>query len=400
MKILLVNSRYAPYSVGGADISTRKLAVELARQGQNVEILTCNDVDQDDCVDDILIHRRRFNNIDSWFNYTALNPIRKTIYKALDYYNPFNRNELKKLLLEIAPDIIHTNNINGISPVIWSTAKKLGIPIVHTCRDYFLLCHKTTLVKGNGKPCNKLHFLCKIYRCFYRKISKNVSTVTSPSKYTSSCFVKDGYFKTSNEVVIYNAIDFDINETNDILEKRKRKTKSKIRFIYLGALESHKGVDLLMDAFKQIENPNIELLLAGKGSLEETIVCCTHEDNRIQYLGFLKEKELNEYLEKSDVLICPSNWPEPFGRVILDAYKHAMPVIATKIGGIAEIVNSNTGIQITAGSAEAIRKAIEIMASLEQRAYIDLCTGARDFLCQFSVKHQAEQFVCEYQKLI
>ncbi|MCD7883006.1 MAG: hypothetical protein LUI87_04755, partial [Lachnospiraceae bacterium] len=90
MKVLMVNSRYAPYSVGGADISTRKLAIELRNQGVDVDVLTCNDEDIDDYIDDIHIWRRRLKNIDSWHNYEKLTGIRKITYKLLDYYNLFN----------------------------------------------------------------------------------------------------------------------------------------------------------------------------------------------------------------------------------------------------------------------------------------------------------------------
>ncbi|NGY75613.1 glycosyltransferase family 4 protein [Bacillus megaterium] len=61
----------------------------------------------------------------------------------------------------------------------------------------------------------------------------------------------------------------------------------------------------------------------------------------------LKEEELSRLLLQSDCLIAPSKWEEPFGRVVLDAYKHLIPVIVSNKGGLPEIVkHMETGLVI------------------------------------------------------
>ena len=58
-----------------------------------------------------------------------------------------NRNIIIDILKKEKPDIIHTNNIYEITPIIWKTAKENGIHTVHTIRDYYLMCYKTNLLK-------------------------------------------------------------------------------------------------------------------------------------------------------------------------------------------------------------------------------------------------------------
>lgn len=98
-------------------------------------------------------------------------------------------------------------------------------------------------------------------------------------------------------------------------------------------------MDWLLENFMKISGTNIELHIAGSGPLESRVKECALLDNRIIFHGFLSEQQLNSLLEKSDILICPSMWSEPFGRIILDAYKNAMPVITTGFGGMGEIVD-------------------------------------------------------------
>lgn len=395
MKVLLVNSRYAPYSTGGADISTRKLAVELVNQNHIVEILSCGDTDTDDTVDGITVHRRKFHNIDSWFNYPKLSGIKKIVYKTLDYYNLFNIGELKKILRDISPDVIHTNNTNGISPVIWHVSKQMKIPVIHTCRDYFLLCHKTTMVK-NGTVCESPSILCELYRLLYKHISNNVDCVTAPSRYTLNCFTNEGYFSKCQAEVVYNAIDLNDDETKNQLEERKKRVNTQFKFLYLGAVERHKGVDILVKAFKSIENDNVELYIAGNGSMAKEIE--KEADERIHYLGFLGQEEMRKALRECDVLVCPSNWPEPFGRVIIDAYRYAMPVISSDIGGLSEIVSFDTGYQVKPGNIESLKGAMTQMCE-DREIYLEMCDNAARYIKRFSVTNQALQLSKIYSRV-
>lgn len=398
MKILLVNSRYAPFSSGGADISTRKLAVELHNRGNDVEILTCNDDNIDDMCDGIVVHRRRFKNIDSWYNYDNLGMVKKLIFKTLDIYNVVNSEEIKSILSEVKPDVVHTNNINGITPVIWTLCNHMKIPIVHTCRDYFLMCPHTTLMHKDGRTCDNSKLVCRVYRIINAELSKRVDCVTAPSEYTLNRFLDAGFFKGVETHRIYNAIDVDINYTMKLLQERKERHSKKFRFIYLGALEKHKGVDVLLDAIRSNSNMNFSISFAGRGTLEEKIKLVSLDDERVDFLGFIENDLLEYTMENSDALICPSNWPEPFGRVVIDAYKFAMPVISTSLGGLDEIVCKETGIKVEAGRSEEISKAIDRMMS-DRDTYIQMCSNAVDYVQEFLIEKQTEAFENLYRIL-
>ena len=76
-------------------------------------------------------------------------------------------------------------------------------------------------------------------------------------------------------------------------------------------------------------------------------------------MGKVEKKEKENILLESDVMIVPSIWYEPFGRVVIEGYKYGLPVIGTNIGGISELVNTSVGIKITPGYHKELNDAIK-----------------------------------------
>lgn len=101
---------------------------------------------------------------------------------------------------------------------------------------------------------------------------------------------------------------------------------------------------------------------------------------------------------KCDVLIIPSIWEEPFGRVILDAYIQCMPVIGSKIGGITELIKDyKTGILVQPNNQEELSNVISILEE-NREMNIEMYTFISDFICNFSIEKQIEDFIKIYTK--
>src|SRR5205807_1521843 len=69
---------------------------------------------------------------------------------------------LRRAIADARPDLVHTNNLPGISSAVWESARQAGVPIVHTLHDYHLLCPRTTLVRRDGAPCRPHPLLCGV----------------------------------------------------------------------------------------------------------------------------------------------------------------------------------------------------------------------------------------------
>lgn len=82
------------------------------------------------------------------------------------------------------------------------------------------------------------------------------------------------------------------------------------------------------------------LVVCGTGSKVNEVREFSKKDNRLEYKGHLPIENLQEIIAQSDILLVPSVWEEPFGRVIIESYNQGTPVIAANVGGISDIVYS------------------------------------------------------------
>ena len=117
--------------------------------------------------------------------------------------------------------------------------------------------------------------------------------------------------------------------------------------------------------------------------------------------GFLKEEKLNELLEQMDILVCPSIWGEPFGRVIIDAYKSCVPVVATNCGGLPELIeNGVTGMLVKPNSASEILSAIQKFIGGGGTGTPSTVSAIREKLEDFSIVAQGEHFEQLFEEII
>ena len=398
MNLCIVNTFYYPDIIGGAEISILKLAEGLRKNGINVIVICTSRQDKMEIINGVKIYRIRVSNLYSPIDSKNSNYIKKILYRIVDLFNFFNYSKLKNILLKENINIVHTNNLYGISPVIWRICKKNNIKIVHTLRDCFLMCPRVSLLRNKKEICNNCLKICKLYRKLNIKLSKGINLVTAPSRFTLKLFYSKGYF---NNIVrkVYNSIDFNVNEIENIYEKKLMSRNKIINFIFMGAIDYHKGIHILLKAFNNMKDPNIRLNIAGCGKLEYLVKRYSKKDSRIIYLGFLDEKQKDILLKNFNVMVVPSICYETFGRVVIDAYKYCMPVIGSNIGGITEIIeHGQTGLLIKPNSQEELEKALTYFSN---RININnMLYSVKNYILKFDIDIQIKKFIKIYNYLL
>lgn len=334
IKVLLINTLYPPNITGGAERSVMFLAEALVNQDKNVVVATITpnksyiDVDNNG----IKTYYIKLANIYWPFRKEQANPFYRLIWHFFDTYNFAMASEIAKIIDQEKPDIVHTNNIAGFSVSIWQKANKRKIPIVHTLRDHYILCSRTTMFHKE-KNCKTACLECKILSMPKIKATNLVHAVVGNSKYVLERHLSNGAFqKTAIKSVIYNAYK---NKSRSLLNKKTQENK-KIRFGYLGQLNYSKGIEKLLETFVNINENTAELHIAGSGNDQYV----RHLKNNflkenIIFLGFVNP---DEFLDTIDILIVPSISNDVLPRVIFEAYAHKIPVVASNRGGIPEIV--------------------------------------------------------------
>lgn len=138
-----------------------------------------------------------------------------------------------------------------------------------------------------------------------------------------------------------------------------------MHLLYLGRLEPEKGLRELCSAFFSVVSryPELHLTIAGWGSLEAELRHAYGSCPYITFAGKVFGKDKNRLLSSITALIVPSTWQETFGMVVLEGYAYGKPVIASKIGGLPELVREGeTGWLVEPSNPDALARAIHTAA--------------------------------------
>ncbi len=164
----------------------------------------------------------------------------------------------------------------------------------------------------------------------------------------------------------------------DLLAPEARPLHTPARLLYVGQLRREKGLPILFEALQHLlaSGLDVQLALAGVGPHQEELKA---EANRlglacqVTFLGHIRHGQaLWETYQSADILIMPSHtYPEGVPRVILEAWSQALPVIASRIGGVETVARAGgNALLVAPGSATALANAIQRLlesAALRQR---------------------------------
>ncbi|TDQ24895.1 glycosyltransferase involved in cell wall biosynthesis [Raoultella sp. BIGb0149] len=354
MKILIFNTLYSPYKIGGAERSVQLLSEALCANGHDVCVASLHEgsVIKDDSVNGVRVVRFPIKNLYWPFN-NCHSVFKKILWHLIDIYNVSSRNQINKYFANERFDLVHTNNLSGFSVSVWSWARAKKIPIVHTCRDYYLLDPNATLFrKGENVTARSLFRMG--FSVIKKMLAKKVSSFVAISHYVQRVHVKNGYFETSKKYVIYNSI---VAQNEQL---KKQKTTDEIAFGYLGRVEPGKGIEFILKHLNKNKNFKYILIIAGKGD-EKYIEYLKSEYKNVN-MKFLGVVDINSFFPNIEYLIVPSLWNEPMGRVVLEANSFGVPVIGSNRGGIPEIINENeTGYIFDVNAYDAFDNILKIV---------------------------------------
>lgn len=160
-------------------------------------------------------------------------------------------------------------------------------------------------------------------------------------------------------------------------------------FVFLGHVSEIKGVRDLIHAARKLENVTIDVY----GPLLDQMTEAEFSESGVTYKGVIPPEAVPEILRSYDVLVLPSRyWAEGYPGVILEAFSAGLPVIASCIGAIPEIVDERNGILIEPGQVNQLIDAIEILRD-DPVQFISLKHGARESALAFSSVRWTEEFV-------
>jgi len=290
------------------------------------------------------------------------------------------RASMKRLLRDIEVDMAHLHIYYGkLTASILAPLKEAGVPVVQTLHEYKTVCPVYTL-HSEGRICEDCRGRA-FWRVFLKRCNRGsrarsalAALESSVSKALGSVGKIDHFIAVSdflrNKVVelglpahkvttVHNCVDVDGTEPSRIPGSY---------FLYYGRIERIKGVFTLAEA---ASSTGVPLYIIGRGGALRELKGFVEDKaiDNVRFLGFRQGAELERLIRGSICTVTPSEWYETFGLTLIESFAHGRPVIASRIGGMTEVIShGEDGFLVTPGSVDELRDRLAWMAGHRQEA--------------------------------
>jgi len=399
MRICLISNLYPPYARGGAERVVETEARALKALGHDVCVITAEPVREDGSVDPRMteedgIRVWRFHPLNLFFygeigRHSAPS---RLLWHAWDAGNPHAARCVASILRDERPDVVHTHNLKGIGLSIPRVIRKLGLRHVHTLHDVQLAVPSGLIIKGKEHGFGVTDPVSRMFARSARLAFGSPDAVVSPSKFLLDFYRVRGYFPSSELVFLPNPAPH--------AKPAPHAPSVETRFLFLGQIERHKGIFLLIEAFRRLakDRPKVRLDVVGTGSASEEAIRAAGKDLRVAFYGKKSPAQFREMFSKADYAVVPSLCYENAPTVIVESFAYGVPAIVADIGGAAELVrHGENGLVFEAGSVAGLVAAMKDACD-EKGAWPGRSKAARRSAELLTEDRHAERLVALYEE--
>jgi len=416
MKIILVANGYPPTAFGGVEVYVYQLANYLVSHGHFVTVFcreSSLETPDHEIIEDTLEGVRVIRVVNDFKNTSS-------------FEDTFRDNQIEEafttLIRKEAPDVVHFNHLIALSSHLPILAGRSGIPSVGSLHDYWPFCFQVRLVDWKKRQCQGPLNGGNCYRCIqggdgnlytrflrsvkdalpyswrqfirkrilkrssssyltdlsrelieqrYQMFKRSLLTarrIITPSQFVRQQYVRNGYPGERIEVLKLG-VEHPVPGAIQPPLKRDINSEKVLRFVFIGTLIPDKGIDVLIRAFRQLEKDHIRLRIYGRDDIapveyRNLLRRLSAGDERIEFLGPFDQAARASVYSNADVVVIPSRAPETFSIVAHEALAFGVPVIATDIGALPEVILPRVnGYLVTPGDTESLHVVLEILSN-------------------------------------
>jgi len=444
MRILFVSNFYPPSSLGGVQLYTHGVAIEMQRLGHEVQVLCAASWD---------VGPSDFNGATDYLHEgISVRGLNLNWMKASDPFHWLFDNrtvkiETERMLVEFQPDVVHVTSPSHLSASVIFTAKDAGLPVVLTLPDYWMICPRFTLQHADGHVCDGnvtpwqctqcLAWSATVYRWpsvllpegvvkrsltwvgRHPALSRQRGLIGMIGDMANRRRTLSRAFDTADAVLAISRHVKDVLARSGQLNADKVKVHewglpdssegqcphiapgSSLRIAYFGRLTATKGVHVLLQAFRQVRG-QAELHLHGGSHYDSdnylhTLHRISDGDGRIHYHGSYQRADMGAMLAQTDVVVVPSTWPETYNLVVREALLRSIPVVASNVGAIPDAIwCERNGLLVAPDNVEELAAAMQRL--VDDPALRDrLATGPRTVK---TLEQEMSELISIYQSLL
>ena len=274
--------------------------------------------------------------------------------------------DISRLVGSFRPDVIHVHNTFPlISPSLFHAADRAGVPIVQTLHNFRLFCPQAMFLRDGAvceKCLGKIPLAGVINRCyrdstvqsavlggmlvFHRSLGTYRRLVTRYIALNDFCrdkFIAGGL--PAERIAV---------KANFINPPPRSEIGQRGGGLFVGRLSGEKGIKVLLGALSLLPE-TVRVKVLGSGPLADRLTI----ESRVQALGLQPLPVIMDAMNKAAFLLMPSIWYENFPRTLVEAFACGLPVIASRLGAMAELVeHQRTGLLFEPGNPVALAEAI------------------------------------------
>ncbi len=394
MKILLAVHHFPPRYSAGAELYTFRLARWLLAHGHKAEVVCVETLDPERAAG-VEAEHDSYEGVPVWRLHLGL----RGALANWTYANPMVAGWVAEHMRAARPDLLHLHSGYLIGAGVLEEAYRLDVPSIVTLHDYWFLCPRFTLLRGDGQVCAEIPadpagcaWCLNLDQRRYRlpeQVSHGVAgrlwitlagragrdeqaarraylshalsladLLIAPTRFLAtklSAIVPAGRLR-----VVRLGID-----TERLQAVAPATGDETLRLAFIGQVSPHKGVDLLVRAVRQLppEGRPVALELHGGATApgyERRLRALAGDDARIRFAGPFAHGRLADILAAVDVVVAPSIWYENSPLTILEAQAARRPVITAAMGGMAELVRDGVdGLHFAPGDAGDLARQIQ-----------------------------------------
>lgn len=420
-KVLLTVHKFFPEHRAGTEVLTFNIAKELQVRGYEVLIVTANPPDLDARRKPGQTEEFSTYEYEGVPVHVIEEPLRLKDYRfSYEFDHPHLGAHFKKLLQDFQPDLVQIVHAQNHSASVIDAARDMNIPVVFYSTDFWFVCPIVQLKRPDGQVCRgpgpgavkcldcytpKLFppyeefkealagkytismkgssalqsaVLKTLYSAYITSKMPHAvkATLSRPAKLRDTAnrmqailvpthLMKDVFVENGIDEKLIHHVPFGIHL--EALTAHIQKTPSDIvRIGFIGTLFEHKGVDLLIKAFLALP-PDAPCNLSIYGSTDQfpeygnKLLQMANDGSanskKISFKGTFPQSQFGEILSNIDTLVIPSRWYENTPLVMQSALATKTPLIATDLGGMAEIIDHDkTGLLFKLNSHESLKE--------------------------------------------
>ncbi|MEI9894334.1 MAG: glycosyltransferase [Chthoniobacter sp.] len=397
MKVLIVANLFPPRVIGGAEVAAYEWACWLAGRGHEVRVLTTSSGEYPEglreTAEGLLVERRDFGYIYSLGQLKQPPMPRRAVWHWQDHFGGEAGRRCAAAIEDFQPDIVNCHDLQGLGYAVLHAVARSRVPCVQTLHDFGFLCLNMAMYQ-HGAECVRQHLVCQVSTAVKRQGWAGIERLSfwSPSR-----ALLERYRPHLPPHLEAAALPLPLSFAEPASPPRTRGMV--VQLLYVGQVTEIKGVAFILQVLAELASEQtFHFRVVGGGAELERLRALYEGVAWVKFTGRVPPERVGDFMQESDLLLTPSLWFENSPLVIYQAIHLGLPIMASRTGGLPELVAQEVnGDLVAPGDAVAWKARLrQVMA--DPAILVRWFAGAAERRAAFAIDTCGDQVLALFER--